>query len=267
MDKRPVLFLDSGIGGIPYCRHFYRRNPKETIYYLADRENFPYGPRTREEVAAILTALMEKLIKTVNPKIAVLACNAATVSALAELRQRFPDLPLVGTVPAIKPAMMACKTGKVGVLGTRRTVEDPYIRQLAGSACEVVGIAAPDLVDFVERRFATAGESEKIKIVREYVGRFRAAGTDTLVLGCTHFLFLLEEFHREAAPGIKIFESTDGITRRIESLLDDNGGALRAENSAAVQNRFLITGAHPADSSWENWAGYLGFRLSLLDET
>jgi glutamate racemase len=266
MDKKPILFLDSGIGGIPYCRHFHRRNPKETICYLADRRNFPYGPRTREELVSILTTLMEKLVKTVNPKIAVLACNTATVSSLAELRQRFPDIPFVGTVPAIKPAILACKTGKVGVLGTARTIEESYIRLLAGNSCEIYGIAAPELAEFVERRFAFANENEKTKMVKEYIERFRAAGVDTLVLGCTHFLFLLEEFHREAAPGIKILESLDGITRRIEWLLDDNNGALRAGNNAAVQNRFLLTGAEPADSSWQGWAGLLGFHLSLLDE-
>jgi glutamate racemase len=135
MNSRPVLFLDSGIGGIPYCRRFQENNPQEALCYLADRLHFPYGTRNQKDLVLILTTLVEKLVKTVDPKIIVLACNTATVSALAELRQCFPGLPFVGTVPAVKPAMLASKTGTIGVLGTERTIEDPYIRRLAGGAC------------------------------------------------------------------------------------------------------------------------------------
>jgi len=266
MDKRPILFLDSGIGGIPYCGHFYRRNSAETIYYLADRLNFPYGTRGKDELAAILTALIEKLVTSLNPKIVVLACNTATVSTLAELRRRFPDLLFVGTVPAVKPAMLAGKTGKVGVLGTARTIEDPYIRSLTGGACEIFGVAAPELVKFVEQCVLTADEREKTGMVKKYVKPFLDAGADTLVLGCTHFLFLLEEFKREAAPSIRVFDSVDGITQRVESLLDGDGGMLRTEENTARQNRILLTGPEPPDSSWKNLAEQLGFCLSLLDE-
>ena len=270
MDNRPVLFLDSGVGGVPYCRHFNRRNPAETIYYFADRRNFPYGTRERTELVDILTALIKKIINTINPKIVVLACNTATVSALAELRQCFPDIPFVGTVPAVKPAILASKTGKVGVLGTARTIEDPYIHSLAaaceaGIACEIYGIAAPELVTFVEQHFLTADENEKNNIAGEYIGRFRAAGADTLVLGCTHFLFLLEEFRKEAAPDITIFDSLDGIIHRIESLLDENNSALRRENSVPPQNQILLTGTEPPDYSWQNLAEQMGFSLSLFD--
>jgi glutamate racemase len=209
---------------------------------------------------------MEKLIDTVNPKITVLACNTATVSALEELRRLFPHLTLVGTVPAIKPAMQASKTGKVGVLGSARTIEEVYSHNLAGGACEVYGVAAPELVEFVENRFFAADEKEKCEMARRYIETFRAAGADTLVLGCTHFLFLLEEFRREAAPSITIFDSIDGITQRIESLLDDNNGALRAAANGSPENRLLLTGTEPPDGIWQNLANQLGFRLSLSDE-
>jgi glutamate racemase len=139
MDTRPVLFVDSGIGGIPYCRDFHERNPGERVVYLADRLRFPYGRREKAELVSILIALMEQLIPAVDPKITVLACNTATVSALEALRERFPSLPFVGTVPAGKPAALASTTGKVGVLGTERTIEEPYIRRLAAEngGCEI----------------------------------------------------------------------------------------------------------------------------------
>ena len=266
MNNRPVIFIDSGIGGIPYCRDFLKRNRKEAVCYIADRGNFPYGSRRKEDLAAILIALTEKLLKTIDPKIVVLACNTASVSALAPLRQNFPQLPFVGTVPAIKPAANAGKSGKVGVLGTERTIEDPYNKNLAGNRCEIFGIAAPELVEFVEHRLEKADEKEKTEIVKKYIELFRAAGADTLVLGCTHFLYLLEEFRREAAPFIKVFDSLDGITKRIEYLLDENGGALRAGNDSEPIRRFLLTGTEPSDSSWQSRAQALGFNLCLLDE-
>ncbi|MCL2380901.1 MAG: glutamate racemase [Treponema sp.] len=264
MDKRPVLYMDSGIGGIPYCQYFVKRNPDETVHYLADRESFPYGPRERGEVAAILTALMEKIVKAFNPKMIVIACNTATISAIEELRRRFTGLFFVGTVPAVLPAARASKSGKVGVIATARTIADPCIRQLAGNACEISGIAAPDMVEFVDRRFAASSEDEKRDIVRKYTSLFREAGVDSVVLGCTHFLFLKKEFEQEAAPDIAIFDSVDGVTRRAESLLDSN--ALRANGAPRGESKFLLTGPQAADLSWQSWAGYLGFRLTLLDD-
>jgi len=266
MKNKPILFLDSGTGGIPYCRGFLKRNPHESICYLADRKNFPYGPREKEDIISILTALTEKLLKIADPKIAVLACNTASICALAPLRKKFPFLPFVGTVPAIKPAANACKSGKIGVLGTERTISDIRSLQLANGNFEIIGIAAPELVEFVEHGFNKADEKEKTEIVKKYISLFRAEGLDTLVLGCTHFLYLLEEFRREASPFIKIFDSLDGITKRIEYLLDENNGALRAEKNSLPEKRFILTAADTPDSFWQDQAKAMGFNLCLLED-
>ena len=273
LKNRPVLFLDSGIGGIPYCRHFYRRNPGESIVYLADRLNFPYGPRERMELTAILTELVKKAIKALNPKIAVLACNTATIAALRELREEFPELPFVGTVPAVKPAVLASKTGKIGLLGTELTVKEPYIRQIAlqYGNCEIIGIAAPELVEFTENRLDSASEEEKKATTKNYLSRFREAGVDAIVLGCTHFLFLLENFQQEAAPDITVFESIEGISHRIESLLAETIPKEQEKNQAngtapCNLNHLLLTGRAAPEKSWINWAERLGFNLSLFEE-
>jgi len=269
MDIRPILFIDSGIGGLTYCKDFLKRNPHEEIFYLADRENFPYGQRKKDEISSILTALIEKILKAANPKIIVLACNSATVSSIEQLRRHFPNIPFVGTVPAIKPAANASRSGKVGVLGTARTIEDPYNQNLADECekrCKIIGIAAPDLVEFVEERFDSATKKEKKEIVKKYIDIFRAEGADTLVLGCTHFLSLLKEFKKGAFPFIKIFSSLDGVTKRIEYLLDENSGALRAEKSFKPVNRLVLTGQGSAKTSWKSRAKELGFDLYLSDE-
>jgi len=196
----------------------------------------------------------------------VLACNTATIAALAELRACFPDLPFVGTVPAVKPAALASKTGKIGVLGTELTVNQPYIRELAlrfGNG-EIHGIAAPELVEFVEGRFHSAAPDEKRNFVKGYLDRCRAEGVDTLVLGCTHFLFLLDEFRLEAAPDITVFDSVTGISKRIEALLEGQKKESDGDR-ARGQNRILLTGPAVPEPSWVSLAGRLGFGLSLLD--
>lgn len=266
MNNNPVLFIDSGIGGIPYCLDFVNKNPDETVYYLADRKNFPYGPRKKEEITSILISLTEKLLEKIEPKIIVLACNTATIAAISTLRQNFPQLPFVGTVPAVKPAAIACNNGKVGVLGTVRTIEDIDSLNLADKTCEIFGLAATELVDFIEQNLDDSDEQAKTEIVKKYVELFRGENVDTLVLGCTHFLFLLEEFRSEAEPYFKVFDSLDGITNRIEYLLDENNSTLRAGKNPLPVRRILLTGADTKDSLWQNRAEKIGFSFSLFDE-
>ncbi|MDR0300786.1 MAG: glutamate racemase [Treponema sp.] len=266
MDNRPVLFLDSGIGGIPYCRDFLKRNAQETVYYIADRENFPYGPRSKEEIASILISLTKELLNKISAKLVVIACNTASISALSPLRQKFPQLLFVGTVPAIKPAVSACKSGKIGVLGTERTIQDIRTLNLEDGSCEIFGVSAPELVEFVEKSIDSASENEKTDIIRKYIDIFREQGIDTLVLGCTHFLYLIEEFRREAEPEIKIFDSLEGITNRIEFLLNENDGALRAQKDCAHDRKFILTGTQPPGPSWTNRAKVSGFDLCLINE-
>ncbi|MDR2482698.1 MAG: glutamate racemase [Treponema sp.] len=225
-DPRPILFLDSGAGGLPYWEHFHRRNPQEWLIYTADRARFPYGKRERDELSAALCSLMETLIRRFNPKLAALVCNTAAVSALDSLRLRFPGIPWVGTVPAVKPAALESRARHIGVLGTGRTIEDPYIRELAaryGPDCRISGIAAPDLVDFVEYRFLRAGPEERRRAVEHSVEALRQKGADALVLGCTHFLYLIEEFRAAAGEGVKVYDSVEGVSRRIESFLYEGG--------------------------------------------
>jgi len=264
MKKQSVLFLDSGIGGIPYCRYFHQRNPGESIVYLADRLHFPYGKRDKDELAVLVINLVERVITAIDPKIVVLACNTATLAALSPLRERFPTLNFVGTVPAVKPAALASKNGKIGVLGTELTIKESYIRELAAQygSSEITGIAAPELVEFVEERLDSAASEERREMVRRYLDRFRAAGVDAIVLGCTHFLFLEGDFRQEAAPDITVFESIEGISRRIESLLDETTGT----SDVSTENRLLLTGTSLPEPSWKAWAERLGFTLSLLEK-
>ncbi|MDR2517182.1 MAG: glutamate racemase [Spirochaetaceae bacterium] len=265
---RPVLFLDSGIGGLPYARHFLRHNPGERVVYTADRANFPYGPKDRAVLERLLVTLVGRLTAEFDPKLAVVACNAASVTALAALRAEFPGLPWVGTVPAVKPAVAASRTRHIGVLGTQRTVDDPYIGALAarfGADCAVSRIAAPDLVNFVENGGDTASPGEQRRVVEPYVEEFRRRGADGIVLGCTHFLFLLDCFTAATGNGIRIYHSVEGVSRRAAALLDAKG--IRADRASPAPERGLLvlTGTAAPEARWETRAEAFGLTLHLLE--
>jgi glutamate racemase len=264
MDNRPVLFIDSGLGGIPYAHFFYSRNRGEKLVYVADRANFPYGPKPKETLVELILSLVTKLISRHTPKILVVACNTASVSALPALRKAFPELPIVGTVPAVKPAVLYSRKRRIGVLGTQRTVEDPYITNLAvqfGPDCSVLKEAAAELIDFVEHRWLEADNEERLLAVKPWVEKFRANDVDALVLACTHFLLLQEEFRSAAGNDILVFDSVDGVTRRIEYFLDNKGLRSGLESDAAAP-LLCVTGEQPLEDHWERHAEYFGFTLA-----
>jgi len=251
MRNNPVLFLDSGVGGLPYCRSFRQLAPAEEVVYIADRANFPYGPRSQAELSALLIALMRLARQRLNPKMVVVACNTASVSALDALRDAFPDLPFVGTVPAVKPAVLQSRRRRIGVIATERTIADPYIFSLArryGADCELVGLAAPDLVDFIERRYLEADTAERQAAVEPYVHSFREQLVDAIVLGCTHFLFLTGEFSRAAAPDLVVYDSVDGVAHRGMSILSERDLlATSGDAPSPAPGRFLVSGSGKTD--------------------
>ncbi|MDR1248715.1 MAG: glutamate racemase [Treponema sp.] len=259
-----MLFWDSGVGGFPYFCRFRRNNPGERLVYVADREGFPYGSMDRLDLVRRLEDLLGRIVRRLDPKLAVLACNTATVSALAELREGFPALPFVGTVPAIKPAIRQSKKRHIGVLGTIRTVGDPYITKLAaesGPDCVVTAIAAPDLVEFVERRFAGSAAEERLAAALPYTEQFRRAGADAVVLGCTHFIFLLEDF-KAAAEDMSFHDSVEGVCCRAETLLEKGDLRAAASSAGAGENLLLLTGSAAPEPEWEDRARSFALALS-----
>jgi glutamate racemase len=258
MNDRCIVFIDSGIGGLPYYAYFVERNPHIRALYIADRAHFPYGGKSKEELVFLLSALVAQTIEKCNPAIIVLACNTASVSALPELRKRFEGILFVGTVPAVKPAILASKAGHIGVLGTARTIEDSYIGGLAASTgkdCKVTRIAAPELVEFVENSFLHASDEEKMHITKKYIDQFRAVGVDAVVLGCTHFLFLLPEFKQAATGDIAVYDSIEGVCGRVESLM-------KTKN----ENIALVTGNNQVEDKWREVAALYNLKAYKFED-
>jgi glutamate racemase len=264
MENRPIIFIDSGVGGLPYLGSFHDLDDQESLLYVADRRNFPYGPKPKELLVTLLVDLVGRLRSAFDPKLLVVACNTASVSALDELRKASPDLPFVGTVPAVKPAVLSSKTRCIGVLATERTVADPYTENLAhqyGKDCRVLGIGAPELVEFVEYRYLTSEKAEQFEVIQPYVDRFRRVGADAIVLGCTHFLFLTELFSQAAAPDLRVYDSLDGVAHRIHALLSDR--SLLAHGSSGAP-RFFVTGQGEIPDSLGTFARSFGMTAELF---
>jgi len=222
--------------------------------------------KSKEELVNLTISLTGKIIDLYNPKIMALACNAASVSALSELREKFPDLPIVGTVPAIKPAVLSSKKRSIGVLGTRRTASDPYIAELVsrfGPDCAVNSLAAPGLVEFAEHRWVNAGKAERLETAKFYIDQFREQN-DAVVLACTHFLFLKDDFLAAAGDDIKIFDSLEGITGRLEFLLDEDNSRLRSGSGSGQQVTMAVTGGGELEDYWEKLAGHFGITVERI---
>ena len=192
--------------------------PNAPIVYAADSAGYPYGKKSDAELASRVPALLGRLVERFHPRLAVIACNTASTIALEHVRSAL-DLPVVGTVPAIKPAAEMSKSRVIGVLGTEATVRQPYVDDLAArfaTDCTIVRYGSPELVELAEAKLG--GDEIGIDAVRAAAQPLFDAPDgsriDTVVLACTHFPLLDDEL-RAAFPGINYVHGGDGIARRI----------------------------------------------------
>jgi len=214
----PLLFFDSGVGGLSVLEPTRALLPNAPIVYVADNAGYPYGKRSEQEIASRVPALLGRLVERFHPRLAVIACNTASTIALDHVRSAL-DLPVVGTVPAIKPAAETSKTRVIGVLGTEATVRQPYVDNLAAefaSDCTIIRHGSPELVDLAEATLA--GDDVSIEAVRAAAQpMFDAPGghrIDVGVLACTHFPLLRQDLS-QAFPGVEWIDGGPGIARRI----------------------------------------------------
>lgn len=219
--EAPILFLDSGIGGLSVLGPTRALLPHAPIVYVADYAGFPYGTKSETELAERVPALLERLSERFSPRLIVIACNTASTIALDQARTAI-DIPIVGTVPAIKPAAECSQSRVIGVLGTEATVRQPYVDDLAmlfAADCTIIRFGSPQLVALAEAK--VAGDPITVEQVREAAGpMFDAPGgemIDTVVLACTHFPMLADELG-EAFSGIALVDGAAGIARRIAHL-------------------------------------------------
>jgi len=224
-DTRPILLFDSGVGGLSVLSEVRAALPNAPIVYVADNGGFPYGTKSEAEISARVPALLGRLAERYRPRLIVIACNTASTIALAGVRAAL-DLPIVGTVPAIKPAAEQSQTRVIGVLGTNATVRQPYVDDLStkyASDCQVLRHGSAELVQLAEA--SLRGEPTPDNAYAEVMaGLFAQDGgdrMDTVVLACTHFPLVADRLAAVAPRPLTFVDGAKGIARRVAYLTRD----------------------------------------------
>jgi len=243
--ERPIAVFDSGVGGLTVLHELLVSLPHEDFVYLGDTARFPYGEREPRELERFCVQIAEELLAR-GAKLLVVACNTATAAALPALRRRMMETTLgVDVLAVVRPeavqAVAATRNGRIGLLATTATVASgAYTEALAAvdPHVELVAVACPDLAPMVQQ--GSAFDASVVETVRGYVAPLRAAGADTVILGCTHFPLVRPLLQRMLGRGVEIVTSGHALARQVEHALRTRG--LASPRSGEGDYRFLCTG-------------------------
>ncbi len=240
MSDAPIGIFDSGVGGLTVARAILDQLPNESTLYIGDTARGPYGPRPLAEVREFALETMDFLVSQ-GVKAIVIACNTASAAMLRDARERY-SIPVIEVIqPAVRRAVAATRTGNVGVIGTRATIDSKaYVDAFAAAPqLNITSIACPLFVEFVERG-ETSG-TEITKIAREYLAPVMDAKVDTLVLGCTHYPLLTGVISYVMGEGVTLVSSAEETAKDLYRTLVENG-LLRAQSATPATHKFLATG-------------------------
>ncbi|WP_062270244.1 glutamate racemase [Endozoicomonas arenosclerae] len=247
MQQKPIVIFDSGVGGLSIYQEIRQKLPFLSVVYCSDNEGFPYGPKPESDVVDRTTYCLTRLVAQYQPALAIIACNTASTISLPKARQLL-DIPIVGVVPAIKPASQTSKKRCIGLLATPGTVERDYTDQLiqdfAGD-CEVIRVGSSELVHLAEQhlRGEAINPDELKKIVEPLFNGNN--WPDCIVLGCTHFPLVQELLDSVVPAPVTWIDSGEAIARRVADLMAEH----HAHHEGPVEHCFLYTGSEESMTS------------------
>ena len=218
----PILLFDSGLGGLSVLEELRKTLPDAPVIYAADTAGLPYGDKTEAQIAARVSGLLGRMSERFAPRLICIACNTASTIALGMVRSVL-QVPIVGTVPAIKPAAAITKTGTIGLLGTAATIRQKYVDDLEAEFAgdkRLIRYAAPELVGAAETKLR-GGRPDDAVFANAVEGLRNQPGgdaIDTIVLACTHFPLLEDELRDVLGPAVSFVHGAEGIARRIQYL-------------------------------------------------
>ncbi|WP_166221180.1 glutamate racemase [Pseudomonas atagonensis] len=219
MREAPIAVFDSGVGGLSVLAEIQRLLPNESLLYLGDCGHIPYGEKTPEFIRQ-RCSVMAGFFREQGAKALVIACNTATVAGVADLRRDFPDWPIVGMEPAVKPAAAATRSGVVGVLATTGTLQSAKFAALLdrfATDVRVITQPCPGLVELIERGDLVSDELRAL--LKHYVDPLLANGCDTIILGCTHYPFLKPMLKSMIPEDISLIDTGAAVARQLQRLL------------------------------------------------
>lgn len=216
-DNRPIGLFDSGVGGLSVLIEIKKFLPKENLVFLADQKNVPYGQKTKSQLQKLGAKIANFLLEKHNIKLLIIACNTSTCYSLDYLRSKF-KIPIVGTVPAVKPAAALTKKAKIAVMSTPATAKSPYLASLVKNhaiGLKVLKIGCEGLEEAIENL-----KGKEIRRILDIYGqKIKKFGADIIVLGCTHYPFIKNDFLRKIGSNIWIIDSGPAIAKRVKFIL------------------------------------------------
>ena len=221
MREAPIGVFDSGVGGLSVLTEIQQLLPHESLLYVADCGNIPYGEKTPEFIRQ-RCSVMAGFFREQGAKALVLACNTATVAGVADLRRDYPDWPIVGMEPAVKPAAAATRSGVVGVLATTGTLQSAKFAALLDSFAadvKVITQPCPGLVELIEN--GDLHSQELRQLLQSYVTPLLGHGCDTIILGCTHYPFLKPLLKTMIPDDISLIDTGAAVARQLRRLLGE----------------------------------------------
>jgi len=236
----PIGIFDSGVGGISVLRSIREQMPEESVIYFGDQGHVPYGSRSLEQIQSFSEAITRFLLEQ-DAKIIVVACNAASAAALKYLRQRFPDVQFVGMEPAVKPATEYTHTGKVGVLATPATFQGALYASVVerfANGVQLFQDTCPGLVQQIEQGNLNGEETRKI--LEEALLPMLGKNIDTVVLGCTHYPFVIPLVQRIVGENVRVIDPAPAVARQTGRLLEAKG--MRNESGSRRSLKFYTSG-------------------------
>lgn len=248
-----VGIFDSGLGGLTVWSALRQHVPELPCLYLADQAHLPYGPRSSDEIRQLCVSATQALLDQ-GARLIVIACNTASAAALEHLRASFPALPFVGMEPAVKPAALHTRSGVVGLMATRGTLQGALLRNTAARFAGHVEIVASDCPGLAE---AIENEADDLAAqLRRHLQPMLARGADTLVLGCTHYPLAIDLIRQIVGPDVHIIDPSPAIARQVERLWNGprSGAPDRFASTARPEHlgNFLRQ-RFQTDSTVESW--------------
>ncbi len=237
--SQPIGLFDSGVGGLSVWREIVRQLPTESTLYVADSAHVPYGNRGSEEVLAFCDGLCRFLLER-DCKAIVVACNTASAVALQVLRERYPEVPILGLEPAVKPAISLSKTGVVGVMATPATFQGRLFRATVGRCAGPVRLVEQVCLGLADCVESGASEEELERLLRTFLDPMLTANADTIVLGCTHYPFVIDTIRRLAGPERRVIDPAPAVAAHLARVLGERQWA--ASPDARGAHQFFTTG-------------------------
>lgn len=221
--QAPIGIFDSGVGGLSVLRSIHGQMPEESTLYFGDQQHVPYGPRPLQEVRDFSESIAEFLIEK-SAKLIVVACNAASAAALTHLREDWSSVPFVGMEPAVKPAAERTETGVVGVLATPATFQGALFASVVerfASGVELIKSTCPGLVQQIEMGDLDGNRTRAILV--EALEPMLKRNIDTVVLGCTHYPFVIPLIQEIVGGGVRVIDPAPSVARQVRRVLEGRG--------------------------------------------